>query len=508
MELRLLGEMQVWSAGRLLDLGTPRQQAVLAALVVDARRPVAIQTLAARVWDDAPPTDPRAVLYSHLSRIRRLLRQAADSDGEEAVPLERRHAGYVLDLDPERVDLHRFRRLVDLGGGQRQDEATRAAALTEALGMWRGTPLAGLPGEWAAQVRDSLRRRRLDAVVRWAQLELHLGRPNEVVTALADLVAEYPLVEPLETLLMRALYTTGRGAEALDRYSAVRRRLADGLGTEPGPELRALHQALLHDDLPPPVPAGAVRTLAPPRPRSTPPPPARAEPPDDATSPATPPATPPVTPSRTPSGTPPRHPRRWRWRSRTAGRRALLATAIVVVLSAAVLLGSSASDDDVDVDPTALDRAQALFADAARYDRDGRTREARAAVVDAARLYGELIEQDPGRHAPPLASAVVEALIRAGVDSSVPGNALREWLANPAFTPYPAIAQVILARGWQLRDPVFLDVIVANYEQAPGVASPRAAADVDPGVLRAAIVEGSNSRHGTRVTEFERLLVP
>ncbi|WP_329177937.1 AfsR/SARP family transcriptional regulator [Streptomyces sp. NBC_01477] len=250
MEFRLLGEIEVWSAGRLLDLGTPRQQAVLAALVVDARKPVAIPTLVARIWDDAPPSDPRAVLYSYLSRIRRLLRQAADPDGGEVVPLERRHAGYVLGLDPELVDLHRFRRLVDLGG-RRQDEVARAAALTEALGMWRGTPLAGLPGAWAAQVRDSLDRRRLDAVVQWAQLKLHFGHPTEVVTALADLVTEYPLVEPLEMLLMRALSTTGRGAEALDRYSAVRRRLVDGLGTEPGPELRALHRALLHHDIRP-----------------------------------------------------------------------------------------------------------------------------------------------------------------------------------------------------------------------------------------------------------------
>jgi DNA-binding SARP family transcriptional activator/tetratricopeptide (TPR) repeat protein len=244
MELRLLGEVELWAAGRLLDVGAPRLQAVLAALAVDAGRPVAIETIIDRVWDDTPPAEVRNVLYSYLSRIRRLLRQAGLA-GETAVLIERRHAGYVLDIDLDLVDLHRFRRLVDHGRDPRCDDGGRAAALAQALELWRGPPLAGLSGEWIAQVREGWHRQRLNAAVLWAQIALHLGDPATVLATLPEFVADYPLAEPLEGLLMRAMCAVGRSAEALDRYAAIRQRLADELGADPGPELRALHQAIL-----------------------------------------------------------------------------------------------------------------------------------------------------------------------------------------------------------------------------------------------------------------------
>jgi DNA-binding SARP family transcriptional activator len=98
-------------------VGTPRQQAVLAALLVDAGRPVPVEALIDRVWGDEPPAEVRNILYSHLSRIRRLLRLATDRSGGTVVRIERRHAGYALEVDPDLVDLHRFRRLVELTGG-------------------------------------------------------------------------------------------------------------------------------------------------------------------------------------------------------------------------------------------------------------------------------------------------------------------------------------------------------------------------------------------------------
>ena len=250
MELRLLGEVELWADGQLLDVGAPRLQAVLAALAVDAGRPVAMETLIDRVWNDDPPLEVRNVLYSYLSRIRRLLNQAATLASGQPVRIERRHAGYVLDIDPELVDLHRFRNLVDRGHDPQCGDDARAATLAEALALWRGLPLAGLPGEWAARVRDRWHQRRLDAVVLWAQLELRLSNPAAVLTALPDLAAEYPLAEPLEALLMRALHAAGRGAEALDRYTAIRQRLADELGADPGPELRAVHQDILRGQRP------------------------------------------------------------------------------------------------------------------------------------------------------------------------------------------------------------------------------------------------------------------
>jgi DNA-binding SARP family transcriptional activator/tetratricopeptide (TPR) repeat protein len=262
MEFQLLGEVQLRAGGLSLNVGAARQQAVLAVLVVDAGRPVGIETLIDRVWDDNPPVQARNVLYSHLSRLRRLLRQASALAGEPVVRVERRHAGYVLGVEPERVDVHRFRRLVEQGRDPQLGDVERAGALTEALGLWRGTPLVSLSGAWVGQVRDSWHRSRLDAVVQWAQLELRLGRPAVVISALPDLVAEYPLVEPLEGLLMRALHAAGRDAEALDRYTAIRQRLVDDLGADPGAELRELHRAILRGEPPPLPPPDLVVTSA------------------------------------------------------------------------------------------------------------------------------------------------------------------------------------------------------------------------------------------------------
>jgi DNA-binding SARP family transcriptional activator/tetratricopeptide (TPR) repeat protein len=251
MEFRLLGEVQVLAAGRPLDLGTPRQQAVLAALAVNPGRPVPIGTLVDRVWGDDPPTEARNVLYSHLSRIRQLFKQAAALGDTIAVRLSRRHAGYVLDIDPDLVDLHRFGRLADQGRDPSRTEADRASALAQALGLWRGTPLATVTGDWAATIRENWHRRRLDAAVRWARAELRLGHPEVVITTLPDLIAEYPLAEPLESLLMEALHAAGRDAEAIDRYATVRARLAETLGADPGPELRSLYEAILRGELRP-----------------------------------------------------------------------------------------------------------------------------------------------------------------------------------------------------------------------------------------------------------------
>jgi DNA-binding SARP family transcriptional activator len=249
MEFRLFGEVQLQADGQLLDVGTPRQQAVLAALAVDAGRAVPVETLIDRVWDDAPPIEARNVLYSHLSRIRRLLEFATASTGT-AARIDRRSAGYVLEIDPDLIDLHRFARLIELG--KHGTNADRLAVLTEALELWRGAPLAGVPGEWVARVRDSWHRRRLDAVIQWGEIKLELGKPDAVISDVPDLTAEYPLAEPLEGLLMRALHAAGRDAEALDRYAVIRQRLADELGTDPGTELRGLNAAILRGQVPAP----------------------------------------------------------------------------------------------------------------------------------------------------------------------------------------------------------------------------------------------------------------
>ena len=247
MEFRLFGEIQLNAGGQQLDLGIPRQQAVLCALLVDTGRPVPIETLIDRVWDDEPPT--RDTLYPYLSKIRRLLKQASTITGID-VNINRRPAGYVLTVDPDLVDLHRFASLVERGANGRVADADRVAALSEALELWRGAPLGGISGEWVDQVRESWHRRRLDAVVHLGSVLLSLGRAGEVVRLLPNYIDEYPLAESLEALLMRAYHAEGRDAEALDRFARIQRRLAEALGTDPGPELRELHAAILRNELP------------------------------------------------------------------------------------------------------------------------------------------------------------------------------------------------------------------------------------------------------------------
>jgi hypothetical protein len=155
-----------------------------------------------------------------------------------------------------------------------------------------------------------------------------------------------------------------------------------------------------------------------------------------------------------------------------------------------------------------IDRAQALFAIAQKLDDQGRAGDARAARADAVHLYGELNKLNPDKNGPPLAPTVIQALGQMGVDFSVPQADLREWLANPDFTPYPAISQALLLLGRKLKAPVFLDVIVFDYEHTHGVASPRKLGDVRPDVLKAAVLAGSNERNGTHVKDFEQLLKP
>src|SRR5689334_4167704 len=163
MEFRLLGAVEVRAGGRTLPPGSPRQAAVLVALLVDAGRLVPVDTLIDRVWGPDPPEGARRTLYTHLTRIRRLLDQPATP-----VPLQYRSGGYLLAVDPDRVDAHRFRELVSQAGTAAATDRQRVALLRTALDLWRGEPLAGLPGEWIERIREGLRQRRLDAVLAWA----------------------------------------------------------------------------------------------------------------------------------------------------------------------------------------------------------------------------------------------------------------------------------------------------------------------------------------------------
>ncbi|MBN0043075.1 winged helix-turn-helix domain-containing protein [Streptomyces actuosus] len=221
--------------GRPLPVGGPRLRALLAALALRPGRVTAPETLIGDVWADDPPQDAPAALQALVARLRRVL-------GRDAVTSE--PGGYRLAATEGDVDLHVFERLLRqaaaaLGGG---DAATAAPALDEALALWRGPALADLPDRTAATRAQALR---LEAARARAEARLRLGRARDAVPELQELTAAHPYDEPLRALLLRALRDCGRTADALAAYDAARRTLADGLGADPGPELRALHAELL-----------------------------------------------------------------------------------------------------------------------------------------------------------------------------------------------------------------------------------------------------------------------
>jgi DNA-binding SARP family transcriptional activator len=242
MQIRLLGPVEVVASDRRVELGPPQRRAVFAALAVDAGQLVSLRTLTDRVWDE-PPDRATDSLYAHITRLRRAL-------AEIGLPIERRSGGYVLLIDRDRVDVHRFHGLTRRAQAQRavRDAAARAALLDEALGLWRGVPLTDVPGDWAGRLRHGIEQQYVSAVVGWAQAQLRLERPGPAVTELTPLVLRYPLVEPLSGMLMRGLCALGRTAEALAHYARLRGHLVEQLGIEPGPELRALHEEILRGD--------------------------------------------------------------------------------------------------------------------------------------------------------------------------------------------------------------------------------------------------------------------
>ncbi|MCK2214888.1 tetratricopeptide repeat protein [Actinomadura sp. ATCC 31491] len=259
VEFRLLGPVGVWDAGRRLGPSTAQQRTVLAMLLLEPGRPVPVARLETALWGAEPPAFSRNAVQGHISRLRRLLAPCP----EAALTTSAR--GYCLTVDRDRVDLHRFRALTrSPHAGPEQ----AAGLLRTALALWQGPPLADVAGRWLADVVvPGLEEERLTALDRRAELDLRLGRHQEVAAELAPLVGENPLRERLVALLMTALLRGGRRSEALAVFRRVRRHFAEDLGIEPGAELQRLHQAILagHDEPRPkatPGPSGGAPALS------------------------------------------------------------------------------------------------------------------------------------------------------------------------------------------------------------------------------------------------------
>ena len=244
IEFRVLGPLEVVRDGVVVRLGAGKLRVVLAALLLQANRPVSIDDLVDKLWDGAAPGDARGTVQKYVMRIRRLLGGGAEDSAVRTEP-----DGYRITIPTGRLDLHRFSDLCAQAAraAAADDEVAESVLLTDALSLWRDVPpLSDVPS--SPLQRDEvagLVERYLQALDRRIELDLALGRHAEVLGELAALVRRHPERERFWAHRMRALHRAGRQGEALAAYREVASLLAEELGIDPGADLRAAHREVL-----------------------------------------------------------------------------------------------------------------------------------------------------------------------------------------------------------------------------------------------------------------------
>jgi DNA-binding SARP family transcriptional activator len=245
VEFGILGPLEVWHDGRPVRVTGAKQQALLAILLLHVGEVVSSDRLMDDLWGDQTPVSGTTALRVHVSQLRKAL-----GCGDDLLVT---HApGYVLRVEPGKLDLWRFENLVEEGDRAlaRGDPSGAVDRLNEAHALWRGPPLADFAYAPFAQAPIArLEELRLSAIELRIDAELSLGRHTGLIGELQGLVSEHPLRERLWGYLMLALYRDGRQAEALAAYRSARDRLVEEIGVEPGPELRALERRVLAQDL-------------------------------------------------------------------------------------------------------------------------------------------------------------------------------------------------------------------------------------------------------------------
>jgi WD40 repeat protein/DNA-binding SARP family transcriptional activator/energy-coupling factor transporter ATP-binding protein EcfA2 len=243
MEFRILGPLEVQGERGPVALGGTKPRAVLAVLLLHRNEPVSAEQMAIALWGEDAPESAVKTVQVHVSRLRKAL---GDGDVVATTP-----GGYCLRVRPGELDVERFERLVEdgrhaLAAGQPE---RAAALLRQALVLWRGPPFGELALEPFAPAEIArLEEQRLAALEARVEADLAAGHEAELIGELQHLVAEHPTRERLAGQLMLALYRCGRQADALTAYREARHTLVERIGVEPGPELRRLHEAILHQD--------------------------------------------------------------------------------------------------------------------------------------------------------------------------------------------------------------------------------------------------------------------
>jgi DNA-binding SARP family transcriptional activator len=240
----VLGPLQMTVDGAAVPLGTPKQRAVLAVLVMNRNRPVGIESLITAAWEQWPPSEARASLHSYISNLRKLL-------GESRSMLVNAPPGYRLSVADTACDIGRF--VLEKSAGVQAAAAGHfeeaSGHLTTALAEWRGPVLEDLRDfEFVDAFATALTEDKIVAHTARAEVEIACGRGYAVIGELENLTVEHPYREPLWAQLISAYYLADRQSDALDAYQRLKTMLADDLGIDPGPTVRALHERILRQE--------------------------------------------------------------------------------------------------------------------------------------------------------------------------------------------------------------------------------------------------------------------
>ncbi|MFF4314725.1 BTAD domain-containing putative transcriptional regulator [Streptomyces sp. 900105755] len=242
VRFNILGSLEGWHGERRLKLGSPTQERVLVTLLLEPGRMVPVSRLVAAAWDDEPPQTAAHQVRKAVAALRNRI-----PDGSELIVTD--GTGYRAVLDDDQLDLNLFHLHAQLAreavAAGRAHEA--ADELRAALGLWRGTILAGAGGPVISAASVALEERHMAVAEQYHELRLQLGEAAELVGPLRELIASHPLRETLRGQLMLALYRSGRQAEALEEFGRVRDLLVEELGIDPGAELTRLYEAILRD---------------------------------------------------------------------------------------------------------------------------------------------------------------------------------------------------------------------------------------------------------------------
>ncbi|NUR60535.1 MAG: tetratricopeptide repeat protein [Catenulispora sp.] len=244
MRIQVLGPVRAWRADAELALGPPAQRGLFGLLVLADGQPLSRTQLIDALWADEPPSGAANVIQTYVKRLRRLLEPARPARASSTL-LPTVGSGYRLLPPGDGVDLVSFRRLVDAAAALSADRRRAADLLGRALSLWRGAPLADIPTLAGHPTVVALGRERHAALGGYTDAMIATGAATDALPLLAQDAADHPLDEAAQTRLIRAYHAAGQRDRAFAVYHDTRRRLADELGLDPGPELARAHGALL-----------------------------------------------------------------------------------------------------------------------------------------------------------------------------------------------------------------------------------------------------------------------